>query len=113
MQRRELKWGEKHDTEAAVDEEVKGVAIAGVGGSGAVGGKLLEALDGDGAEVAGEGGVLRQHDGALGHEAVNQRLLAAVHGARSRPPQKPLMETLGRNPRQRESACESYPRERN
>jgi len=63
------------------------VAVAGVGGSGAVGGKLLEALDGDGAEVAGEGRVLRQHNGALGHEAVNQRLLAAVHGA---PPQKPL-----------------------
>lgn len=78
------------------------MAVAGVGGSGAVGGKLLEALDGDGAEVAGEGRVLRQHDGALGHEAVNQRLLAAVHGA---PPQKPpLTETLGRNPRQQESA---------
>jgi hypothetical protein len=47
--------------------------------------------------------VLRQHDGALGHEAVNQRLLAAVHGA---PPQKPLTETLGRNRRQQESARE-------
>ena len=61
------------------------MAVAGVGGSGAVGGQLLEALDGDGAKVTGEGGVLRQHDGALGHEAVNQRLLAAAHGARSRP----------------------------
>lgn len=60
------------------------MAVTGVGGSGAVGGKLLEALDGNGAEVAGEGRVLRQHDGALGHEAVNQRLLAAVHGARRR-----------------------------
>jgi hypothetical protein len=73
----------RHGTEAAVDEEVEGVAVAGVGGSGAVGGQLLEALDGDGAEVAGEGGVLRQHDGALGHKAVNQRLLAAAHGAQT------------------------------
>ncbi len=57
------------------------MAIAGVGGLGGVGGKLLEALDGDGAEVAGEGGVLGQHDGALGHEAVYQGLLIAVHGS--------------------------------
>lgn len=79
------------------------MAVTGVGGSGAVGGKLLEALDGNGAEVAGEGRVLRQHDGALGHEAVNQRLLAAVHGARRRSRSR---ETLGRNPPQQESARE-------
>jgi len=105
--RRGLKGAKKHGTEAAVDEEVEGVAVAGVGGSGAVWGKLLEALDGDGAEVAGEGRVLRQHDGALGHEAVNQRLLAAVHGA---PPQKPLTETLGRNNRRRQESAREFTR---
>lgn len=75
--------GKDGGTEAAVDEEVESVAVAGVCGSGAVWRKLLEALDGHGAEVAGEGGVLSKHDGALGHEAVYQRLLAAAtHGAR-------------------------------
>jgi hypothetical protein len=74
--------GETGGTEVAVGEEVEGVAVAGVCGSGAVWAKLLEALDGDGAEVAGEGGVLGQHGGGLGHEAVYQRLLAAAHGTR-------------------------------
>jgi hypothetical protein len=51
-------------TEAVVEEEIEGVAVAGVGGSGGVVGKLLEALDGDAAEVVGEGSVLRLHDRA-------------------------------------------------
>lgn len=78
------KRGNREHTETTVDEEVEGVAIAGVGGPGAVGGQLLEALHSDGAEVAGEGRVLGQHHGALGHEAVYQRLLATtVHGSSS------------------------------
>ena len=78
------KRGNRERTETTVNEEVEGVAIAGVGGPGAVGGQLLQALHGDGAEVAGEGRVLGQHHGALGHEAVYQRLLATtVHGSSS------------------------------
>jgi hypothetical protein len=50
-----------------VDEEVEGVAVLGVCGSGAIWGKLLEALDNDGAEVVC---VLSQHGEALGHEVV-------------------------------------------
>jgi hypothetical protein len=51
------------------------VAVAVVGELVVAGGELLQALGGDGGEVAGELGVLGQHHGATRHERVDQRLL--------------------------------------
>jgi len=51
------------------------VAVAVVGELVVAGGELLQALCGDGGEVAGELGVLGQHHGAPRHERVDQRLL--------------------------------------
>ena len=51
------------------------MAVAVVGELVVAGGELLQALRGDGGEVAGELGVLGQHHGAPRHERVDQRLL--------------------------------------
>lgn len=51
------------------------MSVAVVGELVVAGGELLQALRGDGGEVAGELGVLGQHHRAPGHERVDQRLL--------------------------------------
>ena len=56
------------------------MAVAVVGELVVAGGELLEALRGDGGEVAGELRVLCQHHRAARHERVDQRLLP--HGPR-------------------------------
>jgi hypothetical protein len=58
-------------TEAVLDEVVEGVAVAVVGELVVAGGELLEALRGDGGEVAGELRVLCQHHRAARHERVD------------------------------------------
>lgn len=60
-------------TESVVDMVVEGVPVAVVAVAVVGGGELLEALRGDGGEVAGDLGVVGQHDGAARHEAVDQR----------------------------------------
>jgi hypothetical protein len=75
-----------------MEEEVEGVPIAGVAepsrrpGAGGAGGQPLQALRGDGGEVAGELRVLGQHRRAASHERVDQplRLAAAILFARRR-----------------------------
>ena len=66
-------WG-RGITESVVDVIVEGVAVAVVAEPVVVGGELLEALRGDGGEVAGDLGVVGQHHGAARHEAVDQLL---------------------------------------
>lgn len=68
----EIAWGL---TEAVFDEVIKGVAIAIVGELVVGGGKLLEALRGDGGEISGELCVVGENHSASSHEAVDQRLL--------------------------------------
>ena len=56
-----------------------GIAVVGelvVGG-----GKLLEALEGDGIEVAAEFGVVGENKGSARDEGVDQRLLAHLQGS--------------------------------
>lgn len=63
------------NTIAILDEVVEGVAVAGVGELVVAGGELLEALGGDGGEIAGELGVLCQDHATPRNEAIDQRLL--------------------------------------
>ena len=67
--------GERH-TEAVIDEVIEGVCIAVVGELVVGGRKLLEALEGDGVEIAAEFGVLGEDHSSASHECVDQRLLA-------------------------------------
>ena len=59
-------------TESFVDVVVEGVAVTVVAEAVVVGGELLQALCGDGGEVAGDLGVVGQHHGAARREAVYQ-----------------------------------------
>jgi hypothetical protein len=74
--RRVREWG---ITESIVDVVVEGVAVAVVAEPVVVGRELLEALRGDGGEVAGGLGVVGQHRGAAPHEAVDQLLRRRPH----------------------------------
>ena len=89
-------------TESVLDEVVEGVAVAVVGELVVAGGELLQALGGDGGEVAGELGVLGQHHGAPRHERVDQRLLphrldTTRLGSGSPPPSPPPTDSASRS----------------
>ena len=71
------------------------MAVAVVGELVVAGGELLQALGGDGGEVAGELGVLGQHHGAPRHERVDQRLLP--HRLGSPPPSPPPTDSASRS----------------
>jgi hypothetical protein len=73
--RKKRKRKRKLLTESVLDEVVEGVAIAVVGELVVAGRELLQTLSRDGGEVAGELGVLGQHNRAPRHERVDQLLL--------------------------------------
>lgn len=77
-------------TEALLDEVVKGVTIAVVSELVVARGEFLEALSGDGGEVAREFRVLGEDHGSTSHKAVDQRLLPH----RRRPSSETLAQTL-------------------
>lgn len=83
-------------TVTILDEVIEGVAVAIVGKLVAGGGELLEALGGDGGEVAGELGVFRQDHRPSGDETIDQRLL----------PHLPATRRRNRNPRSAEALRE-------
>lgn len=72
-------------TEAVFDEVIEGVAIAIVGELVVGGRKLLEALRGNGGEIASELCVLGENHTASSDEAVDQRLLPHLNSNIKKP----------------------------